>query len=229
MNILRTGASFLFALLMTITCACAEEDRFCPAGDFNQSTVPTTRIATWHAGVVTAGKPSQLRVTFDSSDSECVGTPCFASGGVAGVEVRQVGSSVCVGVPQKGKLATIFGWIPTSRWHATDSSPQSAVRWVGVWQNETARITVRSKDDGQLDIKGHAVRSLGPDGGNGEAYYGDFSITGKLDNGVVTANDDSDSCKVSVRIVGNYLVAADNGACGGIGVSFSGMYRLRHH
>ncbi|WP_147293179.1 hypothetical protein [Dyella monticola] len=144
------------------------------------------------------------------------------------MEVRQVGASVCVGVPQKGKLATMFGWIPASRWHGTDSSPQPVVRWVGVWQNETAKITVQSMVDGQLDIKGHAVRDLGPDGGDVE-IYGDFSITGKPKNGVVTSNDDSDPCKVSIRLLGDYLVAADNDACGGMGITFAGMYRLRHH
>lgn len=227
MDVSRVGVSCLLIVLMSITSAHAEENRYCAAEDWN-GTVPTTDIATWRAGAVTAGKPSLLRLAFDSSDSKCGGRPCFARGGVTGVEVRQVGSSVCVGVPQEGKLATMFGWIPMSRWHVTDSSPQPAVRWVGVWQNETAKITVQSQDDGQLNIRGHAVRDLGPDGRNVE-FFGDFSITGMLENGVATANDDSDPCKVSVRLVGDYLVAKDNGGCGGMGVSFSGIYRLRHH
>lgn len=228
MNNWRVRVSFLLVLLMTVTCAHADEDRFCPAGDFSQGTAPTTLIATWRAGVVTAGMPSELRVAFDSSSSACGGTPCFARGGVTGVEVRRVGSFVCVGVPQKGKLATMFGWIPISRWHATDSPPQPEARWVGVWQNETAKITVQSAGNGQLDIKGHAIRGLGPDG-EGTEIYGDFSIVGKPESGIVTANDDSGPCEVSVRRVGDYLIATDNGACGGMGVTFSGMYRLRHH
>lgn len=220
----RVGVIFLFILLMSITCAHAGEDRFCPSGDFGQGTAPTTRIATWRAGTVTTGKPSLLRVAFDSSESACGGAPCFARGGVTGVEVRQVGLSVCVGVPQKGKLATMFGWIPASRWHATDSSPQPAARWLGVWQNETAKITVQSEADGQLDINGHAIRALGM---NGIEIDGDFAISGKPKNGTVTAKDNP--CEVSVRLVGDYLTVADNGACGGMGVSFSGIYRLRHH
>lgn len=209
---------------MTISCAHAEDDRYCPAGD-NGEAAPTTRIATWKAGTVTEGKPALLRATFDGPDSICGGTPCFAQGGVAGLEVRRAGSSVCVGVPQKGKLATMFGWIPAARWNSADSSPQPRSRWAGVWQNETAKITVLSTDDGQLDIKGHAVRDLGL---GTEEIYGDFAITGKPEDGVVTGSGDY-GCKVSVRLLGAYLVMADNGSCGGAGVSFSGMYRLRHH
>jgi hypothetical protein len=227
MDSLRIEVSCLFILLISITCAHAEEDRYCRAEDWS-GPAATTRIATWSAGSVTKGMPSELRLAFDSPDSECGGAPCFARGGVSGVEVRRAGSSVCVGVPQKGKLATIFGWIPVSRWHATDDSPRPAARWVGVWQNETAKITVQAMGDGKLNIKGHAVRDLGPDGGNVE-IYGDFSIAGRLEHGVVTSNDDSDPCKVSVRLVGDYLVAADNDACGGTGVTFAGMYRLRYH
>ena len=202
----------------------AEEDRFCPSGDLTGS--PTTSIASWRAGAVTQGVPVILRVAFDGPDSSCGGTPCFARGGAAGVEVRRVGTSVCVGVSQKGKLGTMFGWIPVSRWHTANSSPQPVSRWIGVWQNETAKITLRSEDDVRLDVQGHAVRDLGL---ATEDIYGDFAISGEPKNGVVTGTGDENGCKISVRLLGDYLVAADNGACGGMGVSFSGMYRLRHH
>lgn len=222
----RIGVSCLFILVVSITCASAEENRYCAAENWDDSPPPTTRIVTWQAGMVTAGKPSQLRLAFDSRDPSCGGMPCPAQGGVTGVELRQVGSSVCVGVPGKGKLATIFGWIPVSRWRATDSSPQPVVRWVGVWQNQAAKITVQSRGDGQLDIKGHAVRALDANGGHD--IYGDFAITGKPESGILTGKEDSSSCEVSVRLVGDYLVAADDDTCGGMGVSFAGMYRLRH-
>lgn len=118
----------------------------------------------------------------------------------------------------------MFGWIPTARWNAADGAPQPDVLWSGVWQNETAKIIVQSMGNGQLDIRGHAVRDLGL--GTGE-IFGDFAIEGNPENGVLTGSG-CDACKVSVRLLGSYLVVADNGGCGGMGVSFSGMYRLRH-
>lgn len=213
---LRVGLGFLCVLVASFTSARAEE---------NDARL-VTDIATWSAGAVTIGKPVLLREAFDSSQSACGGTPCFARGGVAGVEVRREGSSVYVGVPEQGKLATMFGWIPTSRWHHAVSSSQSATGWNGVWQNETAKVTVQSMADGQLDIRGHAVRDLGL--GTGE-IFGDFEVTGRPENGVLAGDGDTSGCKVAVRLLGSYLVVDDNGACGGIGVSFSGMYRLRHH
>lgn len=225
MNILRSGIGFLCILLTTVTCAYAEEDPYCPSNGLTQL---ASSIATWRAGAVTTGKPALLRERFDASDSTCGNKACFARGGATGVEVRQAGSSVCVGVPQKGKLATMFGWIPSSRWHVLASSPQPAVRWTGVWQNETAKITVQLGNEKQLDIKGHAVMVL--DANEARDIYGDFAISGKPVNGVVTGEDDDyGSCKVSVRLLGDYLVAADNGNCGGIDITFTGIYRLRHH
>lgn len=226
MGMSRVVVSSLFIFVMSITCAHAEENRYCAAENWD-GPPPTTRIVNWRAGMVTTGKPSPLRVAFDSLDPSCRGMPCLARGGVTGVELRQAGSSVCVGLPGKGKLATMFGWIPASRWRATDSSPQPVVRWVGVWQNQTAKIIVQSRGDGQLDIRGHAVRTLDANGSHD--IYGDFAITGKPESGVVTGKDDDSSCEVSARLVGDYLVVTDDDACGGMGVSFAGMYRVRHH
>jgi hypothetical protein len=209
---------------MTITCVHAEEDRWCAADD-NWGNTSMMRIATWRAGSVTAGEPTSLRVAFDSPDPKCAGVPCLARGGIPGVELRRIGSSVCIGVPGKGKLATMFGWIPATRWHATGSSPQPAGRWVGVWQNETAKITVQSTNADQLAITGHAVRGSGTEGMD---FYGDFQLSGKPVNGVL-AGPAGDSCEVAIRLLGEYLVVEDNNACGGMGVTFAGMYRLRHH
>jgi hypothetical protein len=220
----RIVTSLICAGLIAITCVHAEENRWCPADD-DLGNAPTTRIATWRAGTITAGKPTPLGVAYDSSDPKCVGVPCLALGGVSGVELREAGSSVCVGVPGKGKLATMFGWIPASRWRLAEGSVLPAVRWVGVWQNETAKITVQMLGDGQLDIKGHAVREIN----NEQEHYGDFAIKGNPLGGTVTGKGDSESCEISVRLVGDYLAVADNEGCGGFGVSFTGIYRLRHH
>ena len=38
------------------------------------------------------------------------------------------------------------------------------------------------------------------------------------------AGDDLD-CRARMRLIGPYLLVADNGQCGGLNVSFSGAYR----
>ena len=36
-----------------------------------------------------------------------------------------------------------------------------------------------------------------------------------------------DPCALTLRLVGHYLVAADNGECGGANVRFDGVYRRK--
>ncbi len=217
----RVGCLMIFTTL--VTSVHAQDNGSCGAKDW-VGNAPATRIAAWRAGVVTAGSSIELRLTSDGSDSACGGISCFAQGGVSGVELCRVGRSVLVEVPWKGKLWTRSGWIPATRWHTTDSSPRPVARWVGVWQNESAKITVQSVSDGQLELKAHAVRGLYAD----VEIYGDFSISGKPANGILTSKDGSGPCEVSVRLLGDYIAAVDNNACGGEGVTFTGMYRLRH-
>jgi len=50
MSNLRREIGFIFILLMTITCAHADDGRYSPSGDDAES-VSTTRIATWKAGI----------------------------------------------------------------------------------------------------------------------------------------------------------------------------------
>ncbi|MCA1633634.1 MAG: hypothetical protein LC802_07935 [Acidobacteria bacterium] len=38
---------------------------------------------------------------------------------------------------------------------------------------------------------------------------------------------EEDSCRVTLRLVGDYLVASDNSECGGMNVRFDGVYRRK--
>jgi hypothetical protein len=224
-NMLRhLEISLLFVLLITTRIASANESPFCSPNQNHDDPV-TARVAMPSAGSVTAGEAVLLRGLVDEPTSTCSEKPCMVNPGVAGIKLRQAGPWICIGVPGKGKLGTIFGWLPAERWHPSGSGPQPPSRWVGVWQNESAKITIQSSTTGELNVEGHAIWIGGP---LLQAHFGDFELTDTPDNGVVTTAS-TDSCKVAVRLVGDFLVAADNGACGGMNVNFDGMYRLRHH
>lgn len=72
---------------------------------------------------------------------------------------------------------------------------------------------------------------------SGEAFWkglGDNIHTGELDHeGVLVGNelklgeDDTDeyACKVTLKLVGKYLIVSDNLNCGGANVTFSGVYQ----
>ncbi len=64
----------------------------------------------------------------------------------------------------------------------------------------------------------------------GTSHFGDFDITGVPDNGVLatSSSDPEYGCHIALRFVGAFIFAADNRNCGGMNVSFDGVYRFRH-
>ena len=44
---------------------------------------------------------------------------------------------------------------------------------------------------------------------------------------MLALGDADDICKMTLRLVGEYLIADDNGECGGMNVTFDGVYRRK--
>lgn len=94
--------------------------------------------------------------------------------------------------------------------------------WTGRWDGITtdARITIR-RGGGELAVSGDAVWK---DGDN--IHEGAFEGRATVDDGALTIVDSGDAqCEVRMRRVGHYLVVDDNRNCGGVNVSFAGVYR----
>ncbi len=218
----RHLAAFLLIFLPAVAgSANAKESTLCTSNQPDGDTV-AGRVAAVSAGTVTGGSPIGLRQVLDNPASACNEGSCAANAGANGLKLGQSGSWVCISVPGKGKLGTQYGWIPAERWHASNSNAQSPDQWVGVWQNEWAKITIESTDANQLHLQGNAI--WGPEA---NPHFGGFDVTAVPENGLVV--NESDGCQIAVRVVGDFLIAADNHACGGMNVTFNGMYRLRHH
>jgi hypothetical protein len=198
----------------------AAENLVCSANSADSADLAQT-AASLSAGAIIDGQPVTMIGVADNTAIVCNRLPCEAKAGMTGVMWRQAGSQVCVSLPDKGKLNTVYGWIPASRWHGSDSRPQPLDRWVGVWQNETGKITIQQANATQLHMVGAAVWGS-PD----NQHLGSFELTEAPKDGVVFGDDSG--CKIALRLVGDYLVAADNGYCGGMNVRFNGMYRFRH-
>lgn len=210
-------------LLIAAQLASANDGQICSLIDPPGATV-VERVSKMSAGKVTAGKPITLHGLVGDPASTCLGDSCVANGGVAGVELWRKGDWVCVGLPGKGKLGTTSGWLPAARWNSHDSAPQPNASWVGVWQNQSAKISVEGAAVDKLAVEGHALWVGGP---LKEPHFGEFEITGAQSNGVISTTE-ADSCQVAVRLIGDFLVAVDNNSCGGMNVRFDGLYRLRH-
>lgn len=139
-----------------------------------------------------------------------------AAAGTSGVLIHRYKSWACIVVPGKGKLATVAGWIPASRWAEGGSASTSA--WIGVWQNDHAKLSITSAD-GRLHVVGNAIWQ-----GAGDPHFGSFTFDAPLGTDVVGLTGE---CEVQIRKVGDFLFAQDNKQCGGMNVSFDGLYRYR--
>ncbi|MBV8034781.1 hypothetical protein [Roseateles sp.] len=136
--------------------------------------------------------------------------------GTAGVLLHRFKSWVCVALPAKGKINTQAGWIPENRWARDQTAATGA--WAGIWQNEGAKITVTSSQ-GRLHFVGGAIWQ-----GLADPHFGSFEFDAVPDGDMVTLTD---GCEVRIRRVGEYLFAQDNQQCGGMNVSFDGLFRFR--
>lgn len=141
-----------------------------------------------------------------------------AAAGTPGVLIHRYKSWACVLVTGKGKLATIAGWIPASRWLADESVSTSAHTWIGVWQNGHAKLSI-TPADGRLRVVGNAIWQ-----GAGDPHFGSFTFEAPAESDVVGLTGE---CEVQIRKVGSFLFAQDNKQCGGTNVSFDGLYRYR--
>lgn len=226
---LLRSAIFLLADFL-LQAGYADELTICsPHGDV--SAAVTSRVDAASAGKISAGKPISLRkepadtCQVDAACSIYKAPPLHAA--TAGVELGRNQSWVCVGVPGKRPLDVWFGWVPIDRWQRSDGEQQSSNRWLGVWQNDHAKIAIQSFDGRTLEATGNA---LWVGGVPGTSHFGDFRVSGIPENGVIStdAGYGETGCQVAMRVVGDFLFAADNQRCGGMNVTFDGIYRFRH-
>jgi hypothetical protein len=121
-----------------------------------------------------------------------------------------------------GKI--IAGFIPVENLTAmVEDNGMSTDFLIGTWKYESDSIKIKAAAAGQVS-------------GDGQAYYqtpetvneGSFSAQASLAVGqkelVFKEGNDESSCVVKLHRRGPYLVASDNNNCGGLNVSFSGIY-----
>ena len=153
-------------------------------------------------------------------------------------ELRQkaylvTGDVVFAGPPNRGFRCSYYGsssgkivagFIPIDNLAPlTENNGLSIEFVIGTWKYEDDSIDIKTAGDGRVS-------------GDGQAYYrtaetendGAFSAQARLTAGqkelVFREGNDQASCVVTLRRRGPYLIASDNGNCGGMNVSFNGIY-----
>ena len=131
------------------------------------------------------------------------------------------------------------GWLPANA--VATIAPQASIareKWIGRWQAPEQTITIRPGPAAEtLTLAGQATYG-GRDPERvkrGAVNIGEFEVTARIPGDAlaftpsggkaVPYDPKSDDCGIRLRLQGEYLIAMDNQKCGGMNVTFSGIYR----
>jgi hypothetical protein len=135
---------------------------------------------------------------------------------------RRYGSWICSWYqPLKG--SETVGWLPVDSLVISDRPASPALeKWLGQWKYGDQSLNIRrDRKAGFLMVQGDAIWR-----GSGDNVH-EGSVAGRsLPQGnelIVT----EEACRVTLKLVGDYIVASDNSECGGMNVRFNGVYRKR--
>lgn len=138
----------------------------------------------------------------------------------------------------KGVYPETNGYLPAGALTPVRIEPPATAAWLGTWtRSAEAEITILPGLRGQLMVKGEATFGALDPGrikrgavNMGElegqaAPRGNMLALGEGYDGTKSLyDDDRTDCKARLRLYGRYLVVEDNLGCGGMNVSFSGIY-----
>lgn len=94
---------------------------------------------------------------------------------------------------------------------------------IGIWNYEADSIQIKAAGAGQVSGEGQATYQTAETVNEGEFSAKTPIVAGQTEL-VFKQSDDEYSCIVKLYRRGPYLLAADNGNCGGLNVTFNGIY-----
>lgn len=118
------------------------------------------------------------------------------------------------------------GYLPEERLALQPAQEVSFKDWPGEWRNGDNYIRLRARGE-KLVAKGEAFwPSANPSRKDapGGPHLGEMSGAAAPAGDKVSFADSEDICHVSLTLLQPYLLAKDNGECGGANVSFNGVY-----
>jgi hypothetical protein len=119
------------------------------------------------------------------------------------------------------------GWLPTRQIILTPIDTRTRPeRWAGSWSSEgNPRLTFTERF-GRLTVTGKAWWP-GPPGTHDwpSTHEGEIAGPVAIRGHTGSYGEDENLCEVRFTLLGDYLLAHDNGNCGGANVSFSSVYR----
>lgn len=200
-----------------------EVENWCRAGFFTRES-DTFRIA------VATGKRGDRVYFYNDFEDDCPGKEkCRAKAYVVPgdrlIISRSFGEFGCAWFAPVRGMPTI-GWIKLESLRFAAAPPKSRLAsWLGEWRYADNSIKfTNNKLAGWLNVTGNALwRGIGDN-----VHIGELDDRVKPEGDVVKIGEnetDEYACKVTMRQIGEFLVVDDNMNCGGMNVTFSGVYR----
>lgn len=171
-----------------------------------------------------------------NASEACRDRPFLMAGDVVLTSGKQ-GDFVCATFVNARAIETI-GWLPAAALEAVPAAPVPLAQWHGAWRRIEAQIRIKPAAGGALNIEGTAaLGSHDPDRvARGTVRIGEISAKTKPAGDTVFFSDEpapsfekvpENVCAVRMRRIAQYLVVEDNKSCGGMNVTFSGIYVRR--
>jgi hypothetical protein len=150
------------------------------------------------------------------------------------------GDVVLTGETRGGFVRTTFastrgqlteGWVERRALVAIKPTMPSLAAWAGHWRrDDEADLDMKTGRAGAVAFSGDAVwGSHDPERvKSGGVHVGDLdghAIPAGNRLGPVDGDGSGGTCMVAMRLAGPYLIVTDNLGCGGMNVSFAGVYR----
>ena len=138
----------------------------------------------------------------------------------------------------KGQFRETNGFIPQAELSEVKLPSAAAADWRGTWSRSAeAEIRIEPDAGGKLKITGDATFgatdpdrvkrgaiNLGELEGLVAVPRSNMIALGEGYDGSKPFGDDRSECRAKLRLFSPYLVVEDNGGCGGMNVSFTGLY-----
>lgn len=143
---------------------------------------------------------------------------------------------VCARFKSKNFVETV-GLLPRAALEIVSSEHPSAQKWVGKWRRDSeAEIAIQS-DGNDVTVSGNATwgssdpRRVKTGAINTGELEGTSRPRGRLlaigydpDRSGFPPTEEAAECAAKLELHGRYLIVEDNGRCGGLNVTFNGLY-----
>lgn len=125
----------------------------------------------------------------------------------------------------QGRKHESVGWVPANKVAPLPAPPLDPVRdWLGTWSDGVGTIRIwPAPGAGRMQIESK-LRWDGGTAPNGEPRANFGGMHGVLEMQGSRASAAEGACQVMLTRIGRYLVADDDGDCGGINVRHTGVY-----